>query len=300
MVDFKKLKKESGKFDKLNNAVAALNSSNSYNEDEDKFWKLETDKAGNGSAVFRFLPAPGEDGDDGLPWAKYFAHGFKGPTGTWLVSHCPTTLGEQCPVCDHNSELWNTGDEQKKKVASARKRKLNYVSNIYIVSDPKHPENNGTVKLFRYGKKIHDKILSAANPAFEDQAKFDAFDMWTGANFRLRAKSVEGYTNYDDSVFDTPGPLSSDDTKLEAIWKAEFSLKALIDPKKFPEYDELKKRLDKVLGTQGGSVAPKTVESAKPNVSKAKPVEDDAPWDTGSVATEDDDSMEYFQKLAAE
>lgn len=299
---FKNLKKSSGSFDKLHKAIETLQSGNNYEAENAKYWKPDIDKAGNGSAVIRFLAPPEADGEDALPWVKYFAHGFKGQGG-WLIDNCPTTHGEQCPVCDANSELWNTGNEDKKKLASSRKRKLNYVSNVYIVSDPKHPENNGTVKLFRYGTKIHDKILSAASPSFEDEKPVDAFDMWQGANFKLRVQTVDKFPNYDASKFDTPSPLAKSDDEIEKIWQQCHSLKAVVDPSNFKSYEDLKKRLDKVLGTNSG--APKTVEQAKAAVRRVVEedniTEEDIPaWDTPASKKNEteEDGFDFFNKLA--
>ena len=266
----------------------------------DNLWKCEVDKAGNGMATIRFLPASAADGDDALPWIKVFSHGFQGPGG-WLIDNCLTTKEQQCPVCEHNSALWNSGIEANKDIVRKQKRKLNYIANVYIVSDPKHPENEGQVKLFRFGKKIFDKISEAMNPQFEDEQAINPFDMWSGANFKLKIRKVEGYQNYDKSEFESPAPLLNDDDKLEAIWKKEFSLKEQIGDKEFKSYDKLKERLDKVLGlTSEGTPAPKTtVETIKAEIAKkpfTRPAAEDAPFE---AATEDDD-MAYFSKLAEE
>ena len=266
----------------------------------DNLWKCEVDKAGNGMATIRFLPASAADGEDALPWVKVFSHGFQGPGG-WLIDNCLTTKEQQCPVCEHNSALWNSGIEANKDIVRKQKRKLNYIANVYIVSDPKHPENEGQVKLFRFGKKIFDKISEAMNPQFEDEQAINPFDMWSGANFKLKIRKVEGYQNYDKSEFESPAPLLNDDDKLEAIWKKEFSLKEQIGDKEFKSYDKLKERLDKVLGlTSEGTPAPKTtVETIKAEIAKkpfTRPAAEDAPFE---AATEDDD-MAYFSKLAEE
>ena len=266
----------------------------------DNLWKCEVDKAGNGMATIRFLPASAADGEDALPWVKVFSHGFQGPGG-WLIDNCLTTKEQQCPVCEHNSALWNSGIEANKDIVRKQKRKLNYIANVYIVSDPKHPENEGQVKLFRFGKKIFDKISEAMNPQFEDEQAINPFDMWSGANFKLKIRKVEGYQNYDKSEFESPAPLLNDEDKLEAIWKKEFSLKEQIGDKEFKSYDKLKERLDKVLGlTSEGTPAPKTtVETIKAEIAKkpfTRPAAEDAPFE---AATEDDD-MAYFSKLAEE
>jgi len=295
MADFANLKRSSGNLDKLSKAIEALNTTEG-SDNKDNYWKPEVDKAGNGMAVIRFLPAPAVDGDDALPWVKIFSHGFQGPGG-WLIDNCLTTKNQQCPVCEHNSGLWNTGIEANKEVVRKQKRKLNYLTNIYIVSDPKHPENEGQIKLFRFGKKIFDKITEAMNPQFEDEQAINPFDLWGGANFKLKLRKVEGYQNYDKSEFESASPLSPDDAKLEKIWKAEYSLKELTGDKEFKTYDELKTRLDRVLGLNGETIKPKTtVEQmrATPEAFKPKAAEPEL------VIAGDDDDMAYFAKLAEE
>jgi len=294
-MSFANLKRQSGNLDKLTKAVEALSQASEGSEKSDNYWKPEVDKAGNGMATIRFLPASEKDGDDALPWVKIFSHGFQGPGG-WLIDNCLTTKNQQCPVCEHNSALWNSGIEANKDVVRKQKRKLNYVANVYIVSDPKHPENEGKVKLFRFGKKIFDKITEAMNPAFEDETPINPFDMWKGANFKLKIRKVEGYQNYDKSEFDSPSALLEDDDDLEKIWKSEFSLNELTSGKEFKSYDDLKARLDKVLGLTG-EVAPKTTvetikEQAKIAPKKAVDVE--------PSLSEDDDDLSYFAKLAEE
>ena len=215
-----------------------------------------------------------------------FSHGFQGPGG-WLIDNCLTTNSQQCPVCEHNNKLWNSGIEANKTVARNQKRKLNYTANIYVVSDPKHPENEGKVFLFRFGKKIFDKITEAMNPAFEDETPINPFDMWKGADFKLRIRKVAGYQNYDSSEFASQAALLDDDSELEKIWKSEHSLKVLLDPKEFKSYDDLKARLDKVLGD--APVAKTTVEAAK--AMPKKPVDEE-------LMSEEDDDLAYFAKLA--
>lgn len=291
MTDFSKLKKSSGNLDVLTKAIEKLNASESSSSDKDKYWRPEVDKAGNGMATFRFLPAPAVDGEDGLPWVKVFSHGFQGPGG-WLIDNCLTTKSQQCPVCEHNNKLWNSGIEANKDIVRKQKRKLNYIANVYIVNDPKHPENNGTVRLFKFGAKIFEKITEAMNPQFEDETPINPFDMWAGANFKLKITKVAGYQNYDKSEFESPSALLDDDEKLEKIWKSEHSLAAMVDDKEFKSYDELKKRLDKVLGA---TEMPKTtVETIKAAAPKAKPAAEDAPWEPEA----EDDDMAYFSKLA--
>jgi len=294
MSSFANLKRQSGNLDKLSKAIEALNTSSEGNEKSDNFWRPEVDKAGNGMATIRFLPAPAVDGDDALPWVKIFSHGFQG-AGGWLIDNCLTTKNQQCPVCEHNSSLWNSGIEANKDIVRKQKRKLNYIANVYIVSDPKHPENEGQVKLFKFGKKIFDKISEAMNPQFADEQAINPFDMWKGANFKLKIRKVEGYQNYDKSEFESSSPLLSDDDELEKIWQSEFSLAEMISDKEFKSYDALKQRLDKVLGLNGE--APKTtVEQTKAKNFDAKTKSNDSPFKDNS----EDDDMAYFSKLAEE
>ena len=298
MVDFSKMKKASGNLDKLKSAVEKLNASADSGDNKENYWKCEVDKAGNGMATIRFLPAPAVDGDDGLPWAKMFQHGFQGPGG-WFIENCLTTKNQQCPVCEHNNKLWNSGVEANKEVVRKQKRKLSYVANIYIVSDPKHPENEGKVKLFKFGAKIFDKITEAMNPQFADETAINPFDLWAGATFKLKIRKVEGYQNYDRSEFETPSPLLDDDAKLEKIWKSEFSLAELTADKEFKEYDDLKKRLDKVLGADGPKTTVETIRAeAKANPKKFANSEEDAPFEPDTSADEDD--LAYFARLADE
>jgi len=286
-MNFASLKKSSGNFDKLTKAIEQLNATPASKDD--KFWKPEVDKAGNGYAVIRFLPAPEVDGEEGLPWVKVFNHGFQGPGG-WYIENSLTTLNQKDPVSEYNTQLWNSGVEANKEIARKQKRRLSYISNVYIVEDSKNPDNEGKVFLFKFGAKIFDKINEAMNPAFEDEKAMNPFDFWTGANFKLKIRKVEGYQNYDKSEFAAPGPLLADDDKLEQIWKLEHSLKEHLDPSNFKSYDELKAKLNKVLGLDGGApVARTTVEQAKAAPKRVEPSVD-----------EDDDDMDYFSKLAEE
>jgi hypothetical protein len=293
MSSFSNLKRQSGNLEKLTKAMETVSSD--YGNRNENYWRPETDKAGNGMATFRFLPAPAVDGDEALPWVKVFSHGFQGPGG-WFIDNCLTTKNEACPVCEHNSTLWNSGIEANKDIVRKQKRKLNYIANVYIISDPKHPENEGQVKLFKFGKKIYDKITEAMNPAFEDEVKFNPFDLWTGANFKLKIRKVDGYPNYDKSEFESVSMLSNDDAKLEAIWKSEHSLLELVSDKEFKTYEQLKARLDKTLGLNGSPVKAKTtVEQIRE--SAPKKIEDDAPWVDNSTI-DDDDDLSYFKKFA--
>lgn len=291
-MSFANLKKQSSNLDKLAKAIEQLNSSEN-SQDKDNFWKPEVDKAGNGYAVIRFMPAPEVDGDDGLPWVKVFDHGFQGPGG-WYIENSLTTLGQKDPVSEYNSQLWNSGIEANKEIARKQKRRLSYIANIYVIEDPKNPENQGKVFLFKFGKKIFDKINEAMNPQFEDEKALNPFDLWGGANFKLKIRNVESYRNYDKSEFDKPGTLGDfEDDILETLWKKEHSLKEFLDPSKFKSYDDLKARLDKVLGVDGSAPKPRTtVEQAKATP-KPQPSDNDM-----SIA--DDDDMAFFSKLAQE
>lgn len=292
MSNFASLKRSSGNLEKLAKAIEQLNTTESPSK-EDNFWKPEVDKAGNGYAVIRFLPQPAIDGDDALPWVKVFNHGFQGPGG-WYIENSLTTLGQKDPVSEYNTQLWNSGSDANKELARKQKRRLSYISNVYIVEDPKNPENEGKVFLYKYGKKIFDKINEAMNPQFEDEKAVNPFDLWAGANFKLKIRKVEGYQNYDKSEFESASVLGDfDDDRLESIWKSEYSLKEFLAPENFKSYDELKAKLDKVLGLSGQAPQPKTtVEQAKAAPRKAAVTE--------PSIDEDEDDLSYFSKLAEE
>ncbi len=297
------LRKNRGNFDSLMKAVESIaNPSNEKKGDDDRFWKPTVDKAGNGLAVIRFLPAPaGEE----LPWVRIWDHGFQGPTGKWYIENSLTTLNKPDPVAELNSELWNSGIEANKEIARKQKRRLSYVSNILVIRDPANPENEGKVFLYKYGKKIFDKIKDVMQPTFEDEAPVNPFDLWEGANFKLKIRQVEGYRNYDKSEFDSPTALSDDDAELERVWKQSHSLAAFLDPSNFKSYDELKAKLDAVLS--GGSRVPTAekvnpldaedelfVETKMKAAPAAKAVDDTPPWNND----DDDDTMSYFSSLA--
>jgi hypothetical protein len=294
MSSFANLKRNRSSFDKLTKAIETVQtSSESGSKDDTRFWQPEVDKAGNGMAVIRFLPAPAVDGDDALPWVRIFSHGFQGPGG-WLIDNCLTTLNEKCPVCEHNSVLWNSGIEANKEIVRKQKRKLNYIANILVISDPKHPENEGKVKLFKFGKKIFDKISETMNPDFEDETPVNPFDLWEGANLKLKIRNVEGYRNYDKSEFEKPEALmNGDDDKLEALWKSEYSLKDFTDKKHFKSFDLLKSRLDKILGFEGSMAQVKT----KANDEVVTKFDDVEILNKKSSIAEDDD-LDYFKSLA--
>jgi hypothetical protein len=252
MSDFSSLKRNRDSLDKLTKAIESTSQkTNSNSRDDNNYWKPEVDKAGNGYAVIRFLPAPAVDGDDALPWVRYWDHGFQGPGG-WYIENCLTSIEGKCPACEHNSTLWNSGIEANKKIVGAQKRRLHYVANILVVSDPAHPENDGQVKLFTFGKKIFDKLTEAMNPEFADETPLNPFDLWEGANFKLKIRNVEGYRNYDKSEFADKSAVYDDDAKLEQLWKSEHSLATIVSKENFKSFDELKARLDKTLGFSGG------------------------------------------------
>ena len=291
MSSFANLKRGRSDLAKLTKAIEATSQpAEAGSKDDTRFWQPEVDKAGNGMAVIRFLPAPAADGDDALPWVRVFSHGFQGPGG-WFIDNCLTTINEKCPVCEHNNTLWNSGIEANKDIARKQKRKLSYVANILVISDPSNPANEGQVKLFKFGKKIFDKITEAMNPEFADETPVNPFDMGEGANFKLKIRNVEGYRNYDKSEFASKSAIfEGDDEKLEQLWKSEFGLKEFSEKKQFKPYEQLKSRLDKVLGFEG-TVAPKT--KAIDSLDTLK--EEDVPFDTSSVEDED---LDYFKSLA--
>ena len=282
-----------------------LEKSSSGKQVDERFWKPEVDASGNGYAVIRFLPAP--DGES-LPWAKVYSHAFQG-IGGWYIENSLTTLGEKDPVGEVNRSLWNSGDDADKDTARKQKRKLSYYSNILVVKDPKHPENEGKVFLYKYGKKIHDKILAAMQPEFQDEEPVNVFDLWEGANFKLKIKKVAGYWNYDSSEFDNVSALSADDDELEKIWKSEHSLEAFTSKDQFKSYEDLERRLNLVLGIgQRASARPVDESFEGETDGRGYDHASDAFNETATVATsvkqeavvDDDDALSYFAKLAEE
>ena len=262
---------------------------------DERLWKPVMDKSGNGYAVIRFLPAP--EGED-MPWAKLWNHAFQGPTGQWYIENSLTTVGQNDPVSEYNSKLWNSGVESDKEIARKQKRKLQYYSNVYVVEDPANPQNEGKVFLYRYGKKIFDKIMEAMQPAFQDESPVNPFDFWEGANFKLKLRKVDGYWNYDKSEFADPSALFDNDEEIEALWKTEYSLADFTAASNFKSYDELKTRLDAVLA---GTVTVGKAEDVMEDAPVAEPKVDTAPAPTPTVSDDDeDDAMSYFEKLANE
>ena len=265
---------------------------------DERIWKPVMDKTGNGFAIIRFLPAP--EGEE-MPWVKVWNHAFQGPTGQWYIENSLTTVGQNDPVSEHNTRLWNSGVESDKEIARKQKRKLQYYSNIYVVKDSANPQNEGKVFLYRYGKKIFDKIMEAMQPAFEDETPINPFDFWKGANFKLKLRKVDGYWNYDKSEFETSSALLDDDDALETLWKSQYSLADFTASTNFKSYDELKTRLDTVLS---GTVSTNVVSISTPfddspeTVSVVDTPEESAP--SVSTTDEDDDTLSYFEKLAEE
>jgi hypothetical protein len=298
-LDFASLKKSrSTSLDNLVKEVEKVTQRNENKSGDDRFWKPEVDKSGNGYAVIRFLPAPqGED----LPWVKMYNHGFQGPGG-WYIENSLTTIGEKDPVSEHNSMLWNSGIEANKEIARKQKRRLQYFSNILVVKDPTNPENEGKVFLYQYGAKIFAKLQEAMQPEFEDEARMNPFDFWEGADFKLKIRNVEGYRNYDRSEFDSRSAISDDDAEIEGIWNRQHSLSAFLEASNFKSYGELKARLDKVLGVSESQTmndldarsgdSQQTAPAPKQKVAEA---DDEVPWSTDD---EDDESLSFFKGLA--
>jgi hypothetical protein len=301
--DFAALKKNRSKsLDKLNQQLEKISSKTYSDPNEGKIWKPVRDKAGNGFAIIRFLPAP--NGEE-MPFVRIWDHGFQGPTGLWYIENSLTTLGQDDPVSEFNSKLWNSGVDADKEQARKQKRRLKYVSNIYVVKDPANPENEGKVFLYQFGKKIFDKLNDLMNPTFEDEDPVNPFDLWEGANFRLKIRQFEGYPNYDKSEFDSPEPLFADDDEMERVWNQEHSLNEVIDPKNFKSYTELKTKLYRVLDL-----------TADEPVAAPSPMEEEDDLDLGGLATaapeapvaespmetnvveDDDDDLSIFKELA--
>jgi hypothetical protein len=305
--DLKRNRKSS--FEHLNKKIDDMRSSYARDPDSEFFWQPEVDKAGNGYAIIRFLPAaPGED----TPFVRIFSHGFKGPGG-WYIENSRTTLNDKDPVSEYNTVLWNsTSDDESpaRKQVRDQKRKLNYISNVLVVKDSANPANEGKVFLYKYGKKIWDKIMAAMHPEYEDETPVNPFDMWEGANFKLKIRKIGGYRNYDQSQFDAPEAISGTDAELEAIWKQCRSLEEQIHPSKFKSYEELKSRLDKVLGTNTSSpnagmdedeipseeYRPKQKATPAKKIAAKAEEKEELPW----TDTNEDEDMDFFKRLADE
>jgi len=290
--------KKSSSLDKLTKAIEETQKPR-YAKDDERFWQPEVDKAGNGFAIVRLLDAPEVDGEEGLPWVQVFNHGFQGPGG-WYIENCPTTVGGKCPACEHNSTLWNSGIEANKDIVRKQKRRLTYIANIQVISDKNRPENEGQVFLWKFGKKIFDKIQEKLSPEFEDETAMNPFDFWKGANLKIKIRKVEGFRNYDKSEFEESSPVADTDKEIEAIWKSAHSLQQFVATDQFKSFDELSQRLNRVLGAGGAAAAVAPV------------IEDDvAPWEEPKSAEpkataestelkEDEDDLAFFDKLAQE
>lgn len=289
---FKSLKQDrNSAMNSLSEEFKKLTEAKAPRDDADNFWKPTLDKAGNSQAVIRFLP-PSEG--ESKPVIRYWEHGFKGPGG-WYIEKSLTSIGQPDPCAELNGKLWNSGNDSDKEQARKQKRRLNFVSNIYVIRDPGNPDNEGKVFLFRYGKKIFDKINDMMHPTFEGDDRINVFDFWEGANFKLRIRQVDGYTNYDKSEFDSKGPLSSDDSELEKIWNMQYKLEELIDPSKFRTYDELKRRLNRALGITTERTETKSAPAGKKT---GAPWEDDE-TNTDTEVDEDDEDISFFRKLVS-
>ena len=310
-MSFSDLKKQSKLGSLTSKLVKEVEKMNSPQGGDDRLWKPEMDKSGNGYAVVRFLPAP--EGEE-LPWVKMYTHAFQGPGG-WYIENSLTTQGQKDPVSELNTRLWNSGNDVDKETARKQKRKLSYYSNIYVVKDPANPQNEGRVFLYKYGKKIFDKVMAAMQPEFEDEDPINPFDFWGGADFKIKIKKVAGYWNYDSSEFARPAALlDGDDDALEALWKKEYSLAELVSADQFKDYETLKKRLDNVLGNTTSSRRPvaEEVENEDDFRGPARDLDDGLRSELnnlnrepvavgGGYADEDeDDALSYFQKLAEE
>ena len=298
--DLKKQSKLGSLTQKLVKEVEKMN--NTSGSSDERLWKLECDKSGNGYAVIRFLPAP--EGED-LPFVKLYSHAFQG-SGGWYIENSLTTLGQKDPVSEYNSMLWNNGTDAGKDQARKQKRKLTYVANIYVVKDPANPENDGKVMLYKFGKKIFDKITAAMQPEFEDEEAIDPFDFWQGANFKLKAKNVAGYRNYDSSEFSAQSALLDDDDAMEAIWKKQYSLQDFVAPDQFKDYDDLKKRLNSVLGINGTPNLQDEESRMEEEEFRAQNREDSDPMpqsmrdELNSISSsniDDDEALSFFKSL---
>jgi hypothetical protein len=306
-MSFANLKKSAkNSLDKITEQVQKISNPEGGGREPDKrFWQPTVDKSGNGYAVIRFLPAP--EGED-VPFVRMWEHGFKSAAGKWYIEKSLTTLGKPDPVSEYNSQLWATGTKENQDLVRAQKRKLTFISNIYVVSDKANPENEGKVFLFKYGKKIFDKLNAAMHPEFEDETPIDPFNLWTGANFKLKIMTVNKFRNYDKSEFETAGPLFNDDSELESVWQQEHKLQELLDEKHFKSYDDLKTRLYSVLNLDGGGNARPVQSAATRNLdddedetytpaptrkaaAPAAKAKAEAPWD------DDDEDLEAFKSL---
>lgn len=290
----------------LDSIANALKKTTFEKEDDSSFFKLEKDKAGNGSAVLRFLP---KHPDDDLPFVSIYSHAFQNPTNKrWYIENSRTTINEADPVAELNSKLWSTGLESDKEVARRQRRKLTYIANVLVVHNPANPALEGQVMQFKFGKKIFEKLADATKKSEfpDDPPPFDPFDPFGGANFKLRQREVEGYPNYDKSEFAGVSPISEDEDKLLEVLNKIQPLKPLVDASKFKSYDDLKKKLDSVLNANQAGAAPSAQEvienvSSKPTAAKpaGKVAEAPAPKSKAADIEDTDDIEDYFKNLAS-
>ena len=305
-MSFDALKKNRSKsLDKLNSQLEKISTKSYSDPNEGKFWKPTRDKAGNGFAIIRFLPAP--NGEE-MPFVRIWDHGFQGPTGLWYIENSLTTINQDDPVSEFNSKLWNSGIDSDKEIARKQKRRLKYVSNIYVVKDSANPENEGKVFMYQFGKKIFDKLNDLMNPQFEDEDPVNPFDLWEGANFRLKIRQFEGYPNYDKSEFDQPAPLFEDDAQLESVYNQEHSLQELVDPKNFKSYSELKAKLYRVLALDEEPSTPATATDedndldlstmGNSSATAPEPTQVAAAPASNMSMDDDDDDLSIFKELA--
>ena len=298
-MSFENLKSARGSsIDKLVKAAEAVSENKTETKSyvDDRFWRPTQDKAGNGYAVIRFLPA--KEGED-LPWVRYWDHGFKGPTGLWYIENSRTSINEADPVSEMNSVLWNSGREEDKQIARDRKRRLHYISNVLVISDPENQQNEGQVKLYRFGKKIFDKIMDVMQPQFADEDPVNPYDFWEGADFKIKIRKVEGWTNYDKSEFSKSTSLyNGDEGQLEEVYNRLYSLNEFTSAENYKSYDELKMKLNRVLGVDAGEVA-EAPEVHYADVPSAGNVAE-SPMDSAPVEEKEDDTLSYFAKLAQE
>jgi hypothetical protein len=293
---FAELKKSRNKsFEELAQKAKSIADNKGQGGSDDRLWSPTVDKSGNGYAVIRFLPEPqGEN----FPYVSYYDHGFQGPTGLWYIEKSLTSIGKDDPLSEYNSKLWNTGLEANKEIVRKQKRRLHYVSNIYVVSDPSNPDNEGKVFLYIYGKKIFDKLNEAMNPQFEDETPVNPFDFWEGVNFKLKIRKVEGYRNYDKSEFDSPEPLFENDSDLEKVYESLHSLQEFIEPSNYKSYEELKEKMERVLCLTDNDVTPQEPKSFRESSPARNEIKEMAkPEPKISTDTDDDLDDDYFRKL---
>lgn len=298
-MSFENLKRNRDQISKLVQAAEAVGgSTETKSYVDERLWKPTVDKAGNGYAVLRFLPAT--EGAE-LPWVRYWDHGFKGPTGLWYIENSLTSIGQTDPVGELNSKLWNSGIDADKEKARAQKRRLHYVTNVLVLQDPSASQNEGKVFLYKFGKKIFDKLMDSMQPEFADESPVNPFDMWEGADFKLKIRNVEGYRNYDKSEFASQSALyDGDDSRLESVYNQLHNLNEFVDPSNYKTYDELKTKLMRVLGEEATAGAYTVRQEAQINEPVSTPEPQKLEPVTADQMDDEDDTMSYFAKLANE